>query len=284
MQTKPYIVVTGAGGNIGRHVVDYARAQGAHVLAVDRTIDKPVRDHSRTIDVTDLGQVFDALYRADAVIHLAAIPHQRMSSAATIFNTNMSGTWNVLEAAHKLSTPRVVIASSLQAISTATPITRQYYQYLPIDEALPLDPQDEYSLTKVLGETMAEMFAKHFNMSIVSLRFPWVVGPEQMALFPRSAKSAEQISDVCYLSYADTADLCWRAATVVLEPGRHWPLFAAAADTYIDAPTLDFVRVRFPDAELRGDLSGYASLISSARAESLLGFKAKDGFRTTRNV
>ena len=61
--------------------------------------------------------------------------------------------------------------------------------------------------------------------------------------------------------------------------GKHWPLFAASPDTYLDAPTLDFVRARFPDAEIRGNLSGYASLISSTQAERVLGFKAKDGFR-----
>ena len=279
IQAKPYIVVTGANGNIGKYVVDYAREQGAQVLAVDRTITHPVRDQSRNIDVTDLGQVYDALYRADAVIHLAAVPHQRLSSAATIVQTNVMGTWNVLEAAHKLGTPRVVIASSVQTISTATPQTRQYYPYLPIDEELPLDPQDEYSLTKVLGEHMADMFAKHYAMSIVSLRLPWVTGPFESGRAYRSVNSVEQISDVCYLSLADTSRLCWLAATAPLERGKHWPLYAAAADTVLDTATLDFVRIRFPDAELRGDLGGFATLISSERARKVLGFVAKDSFR-----
>lgn len=280
-QPEPYIVVTGANGNIGKHVVNHIRSKGARVLAVDRTIERPVRDQSRNINVEDLGQVFDVLHGADAVIHLAAIPHQRLVSAATIVQTNVMSTWNVLEAAHKLGTARVVIASSIQAISTATPRTRQFYKYLPIDEDLPLDAQDEYSLSKVLGENMADMFARHYNMSVVSLRFPWVASPELLATGPRKGDTADQISDVCYLTLADTSELCWLAATAPLEKGTHWPLFAAAADTYIDTPTLDFVRRRFPDAELRGDLSGFTSLVSSDRAEKVLGFRARDGFRAT---
>ena len=74
-ERKRRIVVTGSKGLVGSHTFDYAKAQGADVLGVDIVGRGNLTDYI-SADLTDLGQVFDVLHGADAVIHLAAINAQ----------------------------------------------------------------------------------------------------------------------------------------------------------------------------------------------------------------
>ena len=109
------IVVTGAKGRIGSYTADYARKQGQDVLGVDHVGLGDISTYL-SADLTDLGQVYDALYGADAVINLAAFPTQRNVPSAKLFTTNTAITWNVFEAASKLGIKRVVFASTIALI------------------------------------------------------------------------------------------------------------------------------------------------------------------------
>src|SRR5436190_2851329 len=110
------IVVTGARGLLGTPTAEYCQKMGADVLAVD-VVGRGGPNQTTSFlnaDLTDLGQTYDVLHGADAVIHLAAIASQRVFPAAHTFMTNVGMDWNVLEAAARLGIPRVVIASSVQ--------------------------------------------------------------------------------------------------------------------------------------------------------------------------
>ena len=147
------IVVTGAFGKIGRALVALLGEQQIAFLAVDQ-VQAPTSfgGDALRVDLNELGQVYDALDGADAVVHLAAIPTQRMFPSAHTFVNNIQSTWNILEAAARLKLPRVVMASSLQVNTTVYPRTPLRFTYLPLDEDHPVSPQDEYGMSKWVGE------------------------------------------------------------------------------------------------------------------------------------
>ena len=121
------IVFTGGSGKAGRHVVPWLQAKGYEILNLDlKPLDCPGVNTLIT-DVTDSGQVFNALSthfgfagfetgkgpaRIDAVVHFAAIPRVLITPDNATFSANVVSTYNVIEAAVKLGIRKVVIASS----------------------------------------------------------------------------------------------------------------------------------------------------------------------------
>ncbi|MBA3947965.1 MAG: NAD(P)-dependent oxidoreductase [Herpetosiphonaceae bacterium] len=275
------IVVTGAHGKLGRYVCDYVQQQGATVLAVDRVRPPAGSTHQWLLaDLTDLGQTYDAIAGADAVIHLAAIPSQRIHPSAHTFITNVGATWNVFEAAARLHVPRVVHATSIQVNSTVTPRTPLRYHYLPLDEDHPVSPQDDYGMSKWVGEHLGTMFANHWGLTTVGLRFPWIAAPEEWSSLPRREQPDPKAALYAYIHIQDAARASFLATTAALPPKTHTVLFVAAHDSYLDLPSHEYVRQAFPDAEIRPGLEGYGSLLNCNRAAQTIGFVPSMSFRT----
>jgi len=270
-ERKRRIVVTGSKGLVGSHTFDYAKAQGADVLGVDIVGRGNLTDYI-SADLTDLGQVFDVLHGADAVIHLAAINAQRVYPAARTYMTNLASTFNVFQACYQLGIKRVVAASSIQVNHTVTPRTPIRYQYFPFDEAHPVDPQDDYSLSKYSGELAADTFAHHYGLTIVSLRFTGVYMPE--SLYKLAPGEEPDITSVhySYIDPRDTARACYLAATVPLPENTHTVALIAARDHALDMPSLEYARRYYPDTEIRPGFGGYQSFLDTTRAEKLFGF------------
>ena len=121
------IVFTGGTGKAGRHVVPWLAAKGYEILNVDlEPLDHP-GVNTLIADITDSGQVFNALSMhfgfdgfetgkrpgpVDAVVHFAAIPRILIKPDNETFRVNVVGTYNVIEAAVKLGIRKVIIASS----------------------------------------------------------------------------------------------------------------------------------------------------------------------------
>lgn len=267
------ITITGSKGLLGRYVVDYARRQQHQALGVDIVgRGDPTQDYL-VADLTDLGQAYDAAHGADAIIHLAAIPDQRMAPAVRTFMDNLGMTYNILFAAARLGVRRVVVASSIQVVQTSFNERPIRYLYLPVDEDHPIDPQNEYALSKAAGELAADMFARCRGLTVVSLRFPWIATPEEVASMPLAVDWSDT-SLVCqYIDARDAARACLLAATAALPAGSHHVFYITARDTCVDAPSLDIARRLFPEAELRPELQGFASLVSGRRAARVLGFE-----------
>jgi len=268
------IVVTGAKGRIGSYTADYARQQGHTVLGVDHIGLGNVTDYL-SADLTDLGQVYDALYGADAVVNLAAFPTQRNVPSAKLFTTNTAITWNVFEAASKLGIKRVVFASTIQMTRSVTLRNDITYPYFPIDEAQPVDPQEDYSMSKRVGEVLGDMFSKHYGLTVVSLRFTAVAMPEAMATYPLPAAKPPHWAMYAYVDVRDAARCAYLAATAPLPDNSHTRAFVIAKDTLVNTPSKEIVAQYFPAAEIRGPFDGYASLISGETAKTVLGFEAQ---------
>ncbi len=126
-------------------------------------------------DIRDPNGVHEAMKDCEVVFHLAAliaIPFSYHSPDSYV-DTNIRGTLNVLQAARKLGTRRVLVTSTSEVYGTA--------QYAPIDEKHPFQGQSPYSATKIGADRLAESFYRSFDLPVVIVRPFNTYGPRQSA-------------------------------------------------------------------------------------------------------
>jgi nucleoside-diphosphate-sugar epimerase len=267
------LIITGSRGRVGTRVMAHARAQGDTVFGVDLPGFGNGEDYMAA-DLTDFGAVIDAFYAADgadAIIHLGALADSRLVAAPRLFAANMSSTFNVFQAAMTLGIPRVVFASSIQTVRTSHDSQPTRYRYFPLDEAHETDPQNDYALSKDLGERIGEMFARHHGLTVASLRFTWVSMEDELAALPYGEPSADHPALYGYCDVRDVARACRLAALADVPAGSHTRAFVTAPDTWLPVSSAELVRTWFPEAEDRG-LQGFDALVSGETARRVFGF------------
>lgn len=182
------VLVTGAGGFIGSHVVEELVEAGADVRAFVRytssgsagNLSMLTAETRSTVelvagDLRDPLAVGDAMRGCDVVVHLAAliaIPYSYVHPREVI-ETNVLGSFNVFEAARQIRPRRVVHLSSSEVYGTARTV--------PIDEAHPLQGQSPYSASKIGADRIAESYWRAFDVPITTIRPFNTYGPRQTA-------------------------------------------------------------------------------------------------------
>lgn len=182
------VLVTGADGFIGSHLVELLLEEGYKVKAfvyynsfnswgwLD-SLPKNTLDQIEVFagDIRDPNGVRVALKNVDIVYHLAAliaIPFSYHSPDSYI-DTNVKGTLNVLQAARDYDLERVLITSTSEVYGTA--------QYVPINEEHPRQPQSPYSASKIGADAIAESFHRSFELPVTIVRPFNTFGPRQSA-------------------------------------------------------------------------------------------------------
>ena len=270
-------LVTGAAGRIGGAVVELLLAEGWAVTALSLAYPDPCpADRVLVGDVTDAGDVSAALEDADAVVHLAAIPHRDAGLPYEVFRTNVCGTFAVLSEAGARGVPRAVVASSINAFGVPMNHHDVLPAYFPIDEDIPADVDDWYSLSKSTDEQTAAMAARHWGIDVVALRFPLVdtaTGLARTAARLRDDPGPTAREGWAYLDLRDAARAVLAGLTAPLQ-GAH-VLALSAADTLLTVPTAEAVARWAPTVPLRREIRGHEPLVDAARARELLGFRPR---------
>jgi NAD dependent epimerase/dehydratase len=182
------ILVTGAGGFIGSHLVEALASKGAELkifirynsrndLGMLKDIPSDIRNNLDVItgDIIDFGTVKKAVKNCDIVFHLAAligIPYSYLAPGRYI-DTNIKGTLNILQASREEEVEKIIHTSTSEVYGTA--------KYVPIDENHPLEGQSPYSASKIGADMLAHSYFFSFNTPIAIIRPFNTFGPRQSA-------------------------------------------------------------------------------------------------------
>jgi len=277
------IAVTGGNGKLGRVTVEVLRAAGHEVVVLDQA--GPDRSAFTQLDITDYGQVIDALAGindrhggVDAIAHLAAIPAPGLLTDAATFHNNVVGTFNVFQAARRLGIRRIAFASSETVLGLpfdAPP------PYVPLDEEYDTRPESVYSLGKHLEEELARKIARWDpELSITALRFSNVMVDADYAEFASFTAESRKWNLWGYIDARDGAE----AIRLALEAGTPgYDVFVIfAGDTVLERPNAELMAEFFPGVEVRGELGVNDSLTSTAKARRIFGWKPKHSWRDAR--
>jgi len=186
--SRKKVLVTGAGGFIGSHLIERLIDLGADVKGFARynsrndwglleIIPSQKLDSLQIIsgDLQDYDAVFSAVRDVDVIFHLGSlisIPYSYIRPRDTIEN-NILSTLNILTAARDLGVEKVVHTSSSEVYGTAL--------YVPIDEKHPLHGQSPYSASKIGADKIAESFYCSFDLPVATIRPFNTYGPRQSA-------------------------------------------------------------------------------------------------------
>jgi NAD dependent epimerase/dehydratase len=169
------VVVTGADGFIGSHLVELLVDQGARVRALAQynsfnnwgwLDDARCRDQIEVVcgDIRDAHFVRELVADMDIVFHLAAliaIPYSYVAPGGYVA-TNVSGTLNLLQAARETGIAQFLHTSTSEVYGTA--------RYVPIDENHPMQAQSPYSASKIAADAIAHSFFASFGMPVTIVR------------------------------------------------------------------------------------------------------------------
>jgi nucleoside-diphosphate-sugar epimerase len=289
------VMFTGGSGKAGKHVVEHLVNHGYQVLNLDT---KPLANPKvRTLltDITDAGQVFNALSSymglhefdpsltpqpVDAVVHFAAIPRIMIVPDNELFRVNVMGTYNVIEAATKLGIRKIVIASSETTYGVIFANEPRDPAYLPLDEDYDVDPMDSYALSKVVNEKTARAFALRSGADIYALRIGNVIEPHEYETLLPKWKSDPAFRKKIMWSYIDARDLGEIVRLCLEKDGLGYQVFNAGQDdTSADLPTAELLKRFYPNVPVKRELSEFEALFSNRRIREALGFRQAHSWR-----
>jgi dTDP-glucose 4,6-dehydratase len=304
------VLVTGAGGFIGSHLVERLLSEGAKVRAFVHYNSRNHWGHLEDLlphqrqgieivsgDLRDAGRVDSAVIGCEVVFHLGAliaIPYSYVAPQDVVM-TNVLGTLNVLESARRHGTKRLVHTSTSEVYGTA--------QYVPIDERHPLVGQSPYAASKIGADQIALGYQMSFDVPVAIARPFNTYGPRQSAraVIPAIIVQALTQKHVMLGATFPTRDLNFVADTVDgflkiaetdaavgqvinLGTGREVSVGDVAA-SIIRLVGRD-IPVVFDANRIRPDASEVERLLADAsKAKSLVGWEARhtleEGLRTT---
>jgi len=279
------VLVTGGSGWIGRCVVQVLLDHGHEVLSVD--LAPPLSDGQNahvsltryktdvrhlTVDVTDAGQVYQAVAeaQADAVIHLAAWPNPGLVTDTQTYSDNVQGTFNIFQACKDSGVRRIVSASSSQVYGFAKHPPR----YVPIDEAHPVRPLNCYAAAKIAGEQAADYFSDQFDMRICSFRFQGVrlaadLSSDIDTIVKNPAHGA--MSLWTRVDVRDAASACQLAVEAADVPSGVYNI--TGERTVLDTPTTELIERHHETTAFRTPLTGSRSPMTCEKARQAFGYQ-----------
>ncbi len=289
------IFFTGGSGKAGRHAIEHLVGQGHEVTNGD--IVPAGIDHvpDLRVDLTDAGQVFNALSayarhreldpgtgvpRYDAVVHFAAIPAILIRPDNETYRVNTLSTYNVLDAAVKLGIPKVIFASSETTYGVCFADGEVKPQYVPVDEDHPTVPEDSYAMSKVVNEVTARSFQARSGIDIYGLRINNVIEPHEYATkFPAFIEDPA-LRRRNIFAYIDARDLGHMVDCCLRTDGLGYEVFNVSNDDTSVGITSAEVLARFYDGvPATREMGEYETFYANDKAKRLVGFAPRHSWR-----
>ena len=294
--------MTGANGRLGPYVLNSLLKRGYEVTLFSRRQPSGEAQSLPWIQ-GDCNCLEDCVRAMDgagftAVMHVAALPHptdmpgtedfEDLQRAPVTMQTNVMGLYNMLSAAYRAQVPIFVQTGSncVMGHERRTSDTPPAWQYLPVDEFHPGDPQDSYSVSKACGEILLKSFSA-YGMHTYALRSGWVLDAEGRERI-RTVRAAAPTDDLrkvfnSYIAAEDDGE----AHAMVLDAavaGKLLPFdvfYVHADDTLAPEPTMELLEKFRPDLIplLRRPLEGYASFFDNSRIRQFTGWRPAISWR-----
>ena len=286
------IAFTGGCGKAGKHVVPYLRAQGHRVLNLD--LNAPQAPDNQSIDLTDSGEVFNALSgycwfdeldlpekpKFDAVVHFAALARILIRPDSETFRVNTLSTYNVIEAAVKLGIPKVIFASSETAYGICFAQGENLPDYIPVDEDHPTVPQDSYAMSKVCNEATGRSFQARSGIDIYGLRINNVVEPHEYARDFPALMVDPALRRRNIFAYIDVRDLGQMVERCLQTDGLGYEVFNVSNDDLAVGISNAEVHERFyQGVPVKREMGETETMYSNAKAREMLGFAPEHSWR-----
>ncbi len=289
------VFFTGGAGKAGKHAVAHLLDQGHHVTNIDLAkLDLPGVTNLR-VDLTDAGQVFNAMSAYsdysdldsgvgmrtyDAVVHFAAIPAILFRPDNETYQINVLSTYNVLDAALRLGIRKVIFASSETTYGVCFADGEVKPDYIPVDEDHPVVPPDSYAMSKVVNEVTGRSFQRRSDADIYALRINNVIEPHEYAQnFPAfmtdPAKRRRNI-----FAYIDARDLGHMVDCCLKTDGLGYQVFNVSNDDMSVNLTTDEVIARFYQGiPQKRPMGRDETFYSNDKAKRMVGFKPQHSWR-----
>jgi len=272
------IVVTGGSGKLARFLVP-GLIREHEVLLYDKQPPEKNRFLFNQGEITDMNKLNKVFRGARAVIHLAALRSCYNYLPMKVMETNVVGTFSVLEAAHNQGVKKMIFSSSDAVLGIAQGQTGIEPEYLPIDEKHPLKPQDPYGISKSLGEEMCRFYATGYDMAIIALRFSNIFcpGDEQKYLNGARDPSVRRKSLWAWVHVEDAVQAIMSSLSLNLQGFEVFHI--AADDVCLSNPDVPYLlSTYFPKMSIKKSLSNLESLIDCRKAKDKIDFKVRKRF------
>ncbi|RYG89752.1 NAD(P)-dependent oxidoreductase [Loktanella sp. IMCC34160] len=289
------ILFTGGSGKAGRQVIPYLLDQGHEVVNLDlQPLDIPGVPTLR-VDLTDAGQVFNAM-RAygdfpdleagtgmpgfDAVVHFAAIARIMIVPDNETFRINTLSTYNVIDAALRMGVRKVIYASSETTYGVCFWDGHKQPDYIPVDEDHPTLPQDSYAMSKVCNEATARSFQARSGADIYGLRLNNVMEEDDYrTLFPQFIDNPD-MRRRNFFAYIDGRDLGQMVDLCLKKDGLGHEVFNVANDDMSVGLTNAEVQARYyQGVPVKREMGEAEPMYSNAKAKAMLGFQPRHSWR-----
>ena len=289
------IFFTGGSGKAGRYAVAHLVEQGHQVTNADLVPAGIDGVADLRIDLTDAGQVFDALSayarydelepgtgvpRYDAVVHFAAIPAILIRPDNETFRVNALSTYNVLDAAVKIGIRKVIFASSETTYGICFADGEVQPEYVPVDEDHPTVPEDSYAMSKVVNEATARSFHARSGIDIYGLRINNVIEPHEYATKFPAFVDDPSLRRRNIFAYIDARDLGHMVDCCLRTDGLGYEVFNVSNDDTSVAITSAEVLERFyGGVPTTRELGEYETFYANDKAKRMVGFAPRHSWR-----
>ncbi len=265
------ITLTGAAGRLGRGTWQHLLDAGHEVTATDRHWDSSLPGRPLIANLLDREACYSLFPDTEVLVHLGNHPNHNVRDPQTLYAENCAMNVNLFHAAFESGVRCIIYASSIQVYGSGD--AQGLPQYLPMDSALPLQPQNTYAESKVAAESLLRYYVGQGVASGTAFRFPYLLDEDRYRCKPEQYRFWGRRSEAfTFLTLSEAARLINLAVERSL-PGFRARLVANASPINSRA-IAELLREEYADVPLRRPLEQIVSLVEQETIFEEFGWKS----------